>query len=74
MEDENKSLQSLKDEQLSKLNTLVQLVMSQLLYHQRRSIESLLTIKVHERDTLQMLIDENIHDTEDFQWKRYLHN
>jgi dynein heavy chain len=44
--------------------------MSPLLYHQRQSVEALLTIQVHERDILQTLIEDDIQDTEDFQWKR----
>ena len=71
MEKEEESFESLRDKQLSTLNILVELVMSSLLFHQRQSIEALLTIKVHERDILQTLIDDSIHDTEDFQWKRY---
>ena len=70
MEDEEKSLQSLRAQQLSILNLLVELVMSPLLFHQRQSVEALLTIKVHERDILQTLIEDNINDTENFQWKR----
>ena len=67
---EQKSFQFLREQQLSKLNVLVELVMSPLLFHQRQSIEALLTIKVHERDILQTLIEDNIYDAEDFQWKR----
>ena len=72
MEDEEKSLQSLRAQQLSTLNLLVELVMSPLLFHQRQSVEALLTIKVHERDILQTLIEDSINDTENFQWKRYI--
>lgn len=71
MENKEESFETLREEQISKLNLLVELVMTSLLYHQRQSIEALLTIKVHERDILQTLIDDNIHDTENFQWKRY---
>ena len=70
IESEKKSFEPLQELQISRLNELVELVMSPLLYHQRQSIEALLTIQVHERDILQTLIEDNIRDTEDFQWKR----
>ena len=70
MENKEKSFETLHDQQLSTLNALVDLVMSPLLFHHRQSIEALLTIKVHERDVLRTLIDDDIHDAEDFQWKR----
>ena len=70
IESEEKSFQSLREVQISTLNELVELVMSPLLYHQRQSVEALLTIQVHERDILQTLIEDDIQDTEDFQWKR----
>ncbi|XP_028393421.1 dynein heavy chain 6, axonemal-like isoform X2 [Dendronephthya gigantea] len=72
MENKERSFETLHEQQLSTLNSLVDLVMSPLLFHHRRSIEALLTIKVHERDVLRTLIDDDIHDAEDFQWKRQL--
>ena len=73
MESDNvlESYRALQQEQFSTLSELVQFVMSLSLLYQRQSVEALLTIKVHERDTLQTLMENNIYDQEDFQWKRY---
>jgi hypothetical protein len=63
-------LKSLFKSVRSKLEVLVDVVSRSLRQHHRLSVNALLTIYVHCRDVVQMLIDRNVTDISDFHWSR----
>ena len=64
------ALTAKRDSLLSVLHTLSQLVTLQLAYHQRQTLEALLTILVHQRDILESFITGHIYKQDDFEWAR----
>ncbi|OWF46435.1 Dynein heavy chain 6, axonemal [Mizuhopecten yessoensis] len=66
------ALVQVKDNMVDSLNCLAGLVSSSIKYHQRSSIEALLTINVHNRDIVIMMIDDRITRKDDFDWNRQL--
>ncbi|XP_069117336.1 dynein axonemal heavy chain 6-like isoform X3 [Argopecten irradians] len=66
------ALIQVKDNMVDSLNCLAGLVSSDIKFHQRSSIEALLTINVHNRDIVIMMIDDKITRKDDFDWNRQL--
>lgn len=59
-----------KDKIVISLNSLANLVTSNLSSHQRMCIEALLTITVHNRDIVHTMVTEDINRRDDFQWTK----
>lgn len=64
------ALKSLFERIRSRLDVLVDVVSRSLKQYHRLSVNALLTIYVHCRDVIQMLITRNVTDIGDFQWSR----
>ncbi|XP_032239531.2 dynein axonemal heavy chain 6 isoform X3 [Nematostella vectensis] len=66
------SLQSMREKLVLRLTTLSQLVTSLLPLHKRQLLESLLTLEVHGREVLDLMISNHVASQEDFDWIRQL--
>lgn len=64
------ALVSMRNRFVTQLTQLSQLVTTPLSAHQHQMLESLLTIEVHGRDILDLLINNQVTQQEDFEWSR----
>ena len=67
---QKEALQNKREELVSVLHKLSQLVTSALAPHQHQTLEALLTIDVHARDVLDSMIAGQVCQQEDFEWVR----
>ncbi|KAF6034189.1 DNAH14 [Bugula neritina] len=66
------AMQTYREEMISILNQLTELVSTDLISYKRLSVEAMLTIQVHNRDIVTSLIESGITDKRDFDWLRQL--
>lgn len=66
------AMQTYKEEMISSLNQLAELVSTDLINYKRLSMEALLTVQVHNRDIISSLIQSDITDRSDFEWLRWV--
>ena len=66
------SLRTYQTQLIDFLNIVANMVSKETITHKVLTIEALITIEVHSRDTLTNLIENNVNNTEDFEWRRNL--
>lgn len=66
------SLVGYREELINSINIAASLMSQNLTNHKIMTIEALLTIEVHSRDTLSNLIDNQVYKVDDFDWRRQL--
>ena len=64
------AMQTYREDMISSLNKLAELVSTDLSSFKRLSVEALLTVQVHNRDIISSLIQSEITDSSDFEWLR----
>jgi len=68
------SLVSMRNKLVSSLTPLSELVTSPLSEYKRIMVVSLLTLEVHGRDIIDMLIENQVAQPEDFEWSRWIYS
>ena len=64
------AMQKYREEMISTLDLLAELVSADLSSFKKLSVEALLTVEVHNRDIISSLIQSEITDKNDFEWLR----
>lgn len=65
-----RALSALRERMESSLEVVVNLVSGSMKFHQRLTVNALLTIFVHWRDVVGVLINTRVTDVSEFQWSR----
>jgi dynein heavy chain len=67
---EKGAMQTMVKRQASIMNELIALTTGEMIKRDRKKLETMITIQVHQKDTSQDLISKKIKSTDDFEWQR----